>query len=322
MKPVVAVTVGDYNGIGPEVVLKAITSSAISTLCNPVLIGPWEVFRYYARRLKLRLPGLFFVETENEGMINVVPGELSAFAGRVASRSIEVAVRLTSNGLACAMVTAPVSKQALHMAGVRTSGQTELLQRLTGSRRVAMMVVSDTMRIGLVTIHIPIQRVAKVLSQKLVKDKIMTVHDALISKWRIRKPRLAVLALNPHAGEGGTIGTEEHRIINPVLRRMQARGVDIEGPFPADSFFGRYRKGSYDAVMAMYHDQGLIPLKMSSFGSGVNVSAGLPITRTSPDHGTGFDIAGKGIADPGSMIEAIRLAVALARNRGQQRIQR
>ncbi len=315
MKPVIAVTAGDYNGIGPEVALKAVTRRSIRVLCSPVLVGPWKVFRYYARRLNLELTRLRILETNGEGNMEITPGTLSASAGRVAAESIATAVRLARNGTVRAVVTAPVSKQALHMAGVDADGQTELLQHLTHSRRVAMMLVSETMRIGLVTIHIPLREVARVLTRRLIREKIITIHDALVNDWRLRKPRLAVLALNPHAGEGGSMGLEEDRIIRPVVEALRTRKIRVDGPFPADSFFGKYRRGSYDAIIAMYHDQGLIPLKMSSFGRAVNVSVGLPIIRTSPDHGTAFDIAGKGVADPGSMIEAIKLAVGLAHNR-------
>jgi 4-hydroxythreonine-4-phosphate dehydrogenase len=226
-----------------------------------------------------------------------------------------IAVEMAMRQLIDAVVTAPVSKKALHMAGYRFPGQTEMLQRLTRSANVAMMLVSDAMRVGLVTIHLPIRQVARALTSALLRDKIETIHQTLLTDWRIANPRLAVLGLNPHAGENGDIGTEEKTVIVPVVRRLQARGMDVHGPFAADGFFGRYTPGTYDAVIAMYHDQGLIPLKMSSFGTAVNVSAGLPIVRTSPDHGTAFDIAGKGIADPRSMIEAIRCAARIAANR-------
>jgi len=236
-------------------------------------------------------------------------------AGRVAGRAIMSAVRLAMEGAAQAIVTAPVSKKGLHRAGYRYPGQTEFVQHLSGSTRVAMVLASGTMRVGLATIHVPLRRVARILTPELLEVRIRTIHEALITDWRIRAPKIAVLGLNPHAGEGGEIGTEENLVITPVVRRLQKSGLNIAGPFPADAFFARYRKGSYDAIIAMYHDQGLIPLKMSSVGSGVNVSVGLPIVRTSPDHGTAYDIAGKGCADPGSMIEAILLAAWMANGR-------
>jgi 4-hydroxythreonine-4-phosphate dehydrogenase len=214
-----------------------------------------------------------------------------------------------------AIVTAPVSKRGLHRAGFAWPGQTEMLQALSSSRHVAMMLVSQTLRVGLATIHLPLDAVAASLSFRDLKERILVIHQALVQDWNIRKPHLAVLGLNPHAGEGGDLGKEERRVIVPVIRSCRASGILLDGPFPADGFFARYRPGTYDAVVAMYHDQGLIPLKMSSFGRAVNVSVGLRIIRTSPDHGTAFDIAGKGVADPNSMVEAIKLAASLAKNR-------
>ena len=315
MKPVVAITVGDYNGIGPEVALKAALNKSVRALCNPILVGPWSVFRYYLRRLKRQPSGLKLLEPPGKNRVTVSPGKLSASAGRAAADALVQSVRLAQQGLVAAIVTAPVSKKALHLAGVEFSGQTELLQHLTHSPRVAMMLVSDNMRVGLVTIHVPLADVAGALTRTLVREKIMTIHGALVTDWNLKRPRLAVLALNPHAGEGKDIGSEEHTIIKPVVKQLRGQRINVRGPFPADSFFGIYTRGDYDAIVAMYHDQGLIPLKMSSFGKAANVTVGLPIVRTSPDHGTAFDIAGKGIADPSSMIEAVKLSVLLARNR-------
>ena len=217
-----------------------------------------------------------------------------------------------------AIVTAPISKEAQHKAGSKFPGHTELLQHLTSSERVAMMLVSPAMRIGLVTIHIPLSEVSTTLSRVFLRERIETIHNALVTDWRIRKPKLAILGLNPHAGENGEIGSEERKTIRPVIQALRNGGMNIQGPFPADGFFGTYRRGSYDAIIAMYHDQGLIPLKMSSFEKGVNVTVGLPIVRTSPDHGTAFDIAGRGIANPSSMTMAIKLAAEIATNRKLQ----
>jgi 4-hydroxythreonine-4-phosphate dehydrogenase len=232
-----------------------------------------------------------------------------------AAEAIEAAVHLTDAGIVQAIVTSPISKHALVRAGVKVAGHTEYLQRLTGARTVAMMLISSTMRVGLVTIHEPIRNISRLLTRKLVRRRIETVHKALVTDWKIRRPSLAVLGLNPHAGEAGSIGTEEKRIIAPVVAQLAAAGMRIRGPFPADAFFGTYVPLTFDAIIAMYHDQGLIPIKMSAFSSAVNVTLGLPIVRTSPDHGTAFDIAGKGVANAGSMIEAIKLAVRIAENR-------
>ena len=314
-KPAIAITIGDCNGIGPEIVLKSVSDPSVRRLCSPVLVGPVYAFEFYAKRLRMQLPSYPIVESSALSMSQIRPGFVSAKAGRAAAQAIETAVQLAEAGIVRAIVTAPVSKHALHRAHVRFPGHTEMLQRLTGAKRVAMMLVSATMRVGLVTIHVPVKRISSLLTRKLLRQRIEVIHKALVQDWRIKKPRIAVLALNPHAGEAGDIGTEDRRIIAPVVLHLASTTMNIKGPFPADAFFARNMPHDFDAVIAMYHDQGLIPLKMSAQGRAVNVSAGLPIVRTSPDHGTAFDIAGKGIADPGSIIEAIKLAVLIARNR-------
>jgi 4-hydroxythreonine-4-phosphate dehydrogenase len=327
MKPTIAITVGDYNGIGPEVSLKAIATPLVRRLCTPVLVGPPGVYERVASRLALRIRFLPFssagdgrgravqILDPGGGPVRFSPGRLSAAAGAAAGAAIRASVALVLGGGARALVTAPVSKHALHLAGINSPGQTELLQRLTHSPHVAMMLVNSSLRVGLVTIHTPLRNVPRELTGALLRERITVIHRALRTDWRIRSPRLAVLALNPHAGEGGDIGNEEQRVIIPVITSLREDGLRLEGPFPADAFFARYEPGTYDAVIAMYHDQGLIPLKMSARGHAVNVSVGLPLVRTSPDHGTAFDIAGRSIADPASMIEAIRTAVTLASRR-------
>ncbi len=330
MKPVLAITVGDYNGIGPEVTLRCLAGPSLRRVCSPVLVGPARVFEFMTRRLRLPLsfrtwdPTLGSPDAWREipvlaagesGAFAITPGRVSARAGRTSLRALHAAVRLIQDGWADALVTAPVSKKALHLAGSRMPGQTELLQRLTSARAVAMMLVSDAMKVGLVTIHVPVRRIARTLTGRLLETRLRVIHRALRTDWGIENPRIAVLGLNPHAGEEGYIGDEEQRIILPALRPLRAEGFRVEGPFPADGFFGGYRQAHWDAVVAMYHDQGLIPLKYSSFGGAVNYTAGLPIIRTSPDHGTAFDIAGQGIADTGSMAAAINLALTICRTR-------
>jgi 4-hydroxythreonine-4-phosphate dehydrogenase len=190
-----------------------------------------------------------------------------------------------------------------------------MIQHLSGSPHVAMMLVCDKLRVGLVTIHLPLKRVAHAISPQLIRERVMTVYKALRTDWRIKNPGIAVLGLNPHAGEQQELGEEEETRIAPALRSLRRAGISLDGPFPADGFFARYRPGTYDAVIAMYHDQGLIPLKMLARGRGVNVSVGLRIVRTSPDHGTGFDIAGRNLADPSSMRAAMDLAESIVINR-------
>jgi 4-hydroxythreonine-4-phosphate dehydrogenase len=326
MKPAIAITVGDCNGIGPEVVLKCLLRPEITRICRPMLVGPAGVFLAAARSVltvrelrSLFSQPLVVVESSSVDLRSVAPGKVSRAAGLHAAYAIKHAVRMALTGSVAAIVTAPVSKKALHLAGFNTAGQTELLQQLTSSRTAAMMLVSPFMRVSLATIHIPLRKVPRTLTLDLLNRHISTIHHSLQTDWRIAKPRLAVLGLNPHAGEDGDIGDEERRVIGPAVRTLRSRKMSIDGPFPADAFFGRYRRGSYDAIIAMYHDEALIPLKMSSQGKAVNVTAGLPIIRTSPDHGTAFDIAGKGVADPASMIEAIKLAVTLSKNRAAAR---
>jgi 4-hydroxythreonine-4-phosphate dehydrogenase len=331
VKPIVAITQGDPNGIGPEVALRAALSPSVRRLCTPVLVGHPGAFFHYARAFGLRseftlfqgtaLPDRFrrgpipIVIPETRRTLRVAPGRTTRMAGRSAADALLCAAGLALDGRVDAIVTAPVSKRALHRAGAPYPGQTEFLQDLTGSDEVAMMLVADNVRIGLATIHIPVRRIAAALRTDLLLRRLRVIHSALRNDWAIRVPRLGVLGLNPHAGEDGDLGDEEGRVITPALRRARAAGMAVDGPFPADAFFARKAYRRFDAVVAMYHDQGLIPLKMLAGGRGVNVSVGLPIVRTSPDHGTAFDIAGRGVADPGSMAEAIAVACTIARNR-------
>jgi len=333
VKPVVAITLGDCNGIGAEVTLKSIRMGTIRRQCRPVLVGPPEVFLHCARTIGLRLElsafggigtpepaartrrGIPAECVPTEGGIRVAPGTVTAEAGKLAVEAIRRATALLKSGQAEALVTAPVSKKAIHKAGFRFPGQTEFLLRISGSRRVAMMMVSRAITVGLVTIHEPLRHVHALLSPERIRETIAVVHTSLERDFGITAPRLAVLGFNPHAGEQGDIGTEEATVITRTIRSLRRSGIALEGPLPADGVFAHYEPGRYDAIIAMYHDQGLIPFKLLARNRGVNFSAGLEIIRTSPAHGTAFDIAGRGTADPSSMAEAIRLAARLARRR-------
>ena len=331
MKPVVAITIGDYNGIGPEVALRAAALAPVRRICTPLLVGPAEVFARVAAKLRLplrlrpwqegdpRAEAAAVLDTAGDIPLRYAPGKLSAEAGAAAGAAIRAAVALVMRHDADAVVTAPVSKQALHLAGIDTPGQTELLQRLTHAPHVAMMLVAGALRVGLVTIHIPLKNVARELTGSLIAERIRVIHRALVTDWGVARPRIAVLALNPHAGEGGDIGSEEQRVIIPAMDALRKERIALAGPFPADAFFSRGVPEAYDAVVAMYHDQGLIPLKMAGRGTAVNVSAGLPLVRTSPDHGTAFDIARRLEADASSMARAIGTAVAIASRRRTRR---
>ena len=326
MKPVIAITIGDFNGIGPEVALKAATHPSIKRICQPLLVGPLSVFQHTQKVLKIRttisktsLPilkpqGIPVLDVGDGIWADVQFGKVTTTSGKTAGVAVERSVELCVKKQVQAVVTAPLSKEALQLAGYGFPGQTEMVALLSHSQRVAMMLVSNSMRVGLVTIHTPFREVAASISREKIIEKGEIIHESLRKNFKVKSPRIAVLALNPHAGEGGHIGDEEQTIITPAIEDLKSRGIDVEGPFSADAFFGTKRFQKYDAVLAMYHDQGLIPLKMHAMGKAVNFSAGLNIIRTSPDHGTAYDIAGKGKADISSMLEAIQLAVRLTKN--------
>ena len=286
MKPRVAITCGDPAGIGPEIAQKAANDPRVRAVCEPVVYGPPASARF-------------------------TPGELSGEAGRAAYDTLCEAVKDAQSGVVAAVATAPVNKFAFARAGLPWKGHTDLLAHLTGSPRVAMMFWSEPLKVVLATIHIPLASVTSALTRELVDD-IIDLSSRELPRFGIAQPRLAVAGLNPHAGEDGLLGHEEAKVLRPAIEAAQKRGIHINGPFPGDTVFGRAVRGEFDAVIACYHDQGLIPVKLLAFGRAVNVTLGLPIIRTSVDHGTAFDIAGKNVADPASMIEATLLAARLA----------
>ncbi|MBM4160059.1 MAG: 4-hydroxythreonine-4-phosphate dehydrogenase PdxA [Ignavibacteria bacterium] len=326
MKPTIAITIGDFNGIGPEVALKAAVLPSVRKMCVPLLVGPLNVFEHVRSTLKIRLklqkavlpwkdPSTIPVLDVGDGLWSDIQyGAVTKAAGRTAGIAIEKAVEMCTGRKADAMVTAPVSKEALHLAGYNFPGQTEMIAMISRSQRVAMMLISKGLRVGLITIHTPLQLVAGHITKEKIVEKLMIFDDSLKRNFKIKAPRIAVLALNPHAGEQGWIGREEQETIAPAIGRARSESMNIDGPFAADGFFGAGTYKSYDAVVAMYHDQGLIPIKMSSFKEAVNFSAGLSIIRTSPGHGTAYDIAGRGKASVSSMVEAITLAVQFVKN--------
>lgn len=325
MKPRVAITIGDFNGIGPEVALKTATSPVVRKLCVPILVGPLNVLEHTQKSLRIRgklaKTSLSVISNSSVPVYDVGDGiwadvqwgKPTKASGRSAGTAIEHAVDLSTKKKVDALVTAPASKEALNLAGYNFPGQTEMIALLSRSRHVAMMLIAETMRIGLVTTHVSLRAVAENITKEKIVEKVSVVHEALQKNFRIKNPSIAVLALNPHAGDKGVIGTEDDDLVSPAVAELKSNNIDAHGPFPADAFFGKRSHVKYDAVMAMYHDQGLIPLKLSSFGKGVNFSAGLNIIRTSPDHGTAYDIAGKGKANISSMIEAVKLAVRFIR---------
>jgi 4-hydroxythreonine-4-phosphate dehydrogenase len=279
MRPRIGITLGDVAGIGPEIVAKALASGKLD-----------KRFRY-----------------------EVIGNPLTKRRADAADWVVEGAKRCLAGELA-ALVTAPISKKLLRDAGYRFEGHTELLAHIARTKRFAMMLVGGPLRVALVTIHVPLAKVPRLLSMKKIIEVIELSHD-MCRRFGIRHPRIGVAGLNPHAGESGLLGDEERRIIAPAVRRAARKKINVTGPWPADTLFHKAYHGEFDAVVAMYHDQGLAPLKMIAFDSGVNLTLGLPFVRTSPDHGTAFDIAGKNIARPDSMIAAINLAANLAARR-------
>jgi 4-hydroxythreonine-4-phosphate dehydrogenase len=328
-RPILGITMGDPAGIGPEVVLKAITTRAVATRIEPILVGDPGVWHDTAQRLGLRLTFANAGERARRGTVIVVPtSELSArdrrpgaprtahgaaACGEAAYAAILEAVRLVQAGRARALVTAPINKAHLVAAGHDFPGHTELLATLCGGVPVRMMMVGPRLRVVLVTTHMALADVPRRLTRDGVRQTIALTAQALRQQFHIRSPRIAVCGLNPHAGEQGLFGDEEGRIIAPAVQAARRRDIKVIGPLAADSVFAQAVEGSYDAVVCMYHDQGLAPFKLLHFADGVNFTLGLPFVRTSPDHGTAFDIAGTGRADPRSMIAAVELAAQTAR---------
>ena len=287
--PRIGLTVGDPAGIGPEVCERAACDSHVVEVCAPVVYGP---------------------VSENERAAYRT-GTASAEGGRVALEAIRAATADVLVGRLDAITTAPINKAGWALAGLPWRGHTDLLAHLTGASTVAMMFHAEQLRVVLATVHIPLSEVPRQLTRERLEHTIR-LTDAELPWFGFSHPRLAVAGLNPHAGEQGLMGDEEERVVQPAVQASRARGIDVTGPLPGDSVFVRALKGEFDAVVACYHDQGLIPVKLAAFGSAVNVTLGLPIVRTSVDHGTAYDIAGQGIADPTSMIQAVLLAVRLA----------
>jgi 4-hydroxythreonine-4-phosphate dehydrogenase len=284
--PRIAITEGDPAGIGPEIAQRAAADPRVLEVCEPVLYGAPA--------------GAHFA-----------PGVLAAEAGRAAYDAIVRATGDTQRGIVGAVATAPINKEAFRLAGLPWSGHTDLLAHLTGAAHVAMMFYSDELRVVLATVHVALADVPRLLTRDVVEQTIELAAREL-PRYGFAAPRLAIAGLNPHAGEHGLFGVEEQTVIEPAVACCRAKGIDVSGPFPADTLFVRARRGEFDAVVACYHDQGLIPVKLVAFGRAVNVTLGLPIVRTSVDHGTAFDIAGKGVADAESMIAAVLLAARLA----------
>jgi 4-hydroxythreonine-4-phosphate dehydrogenase len=326
-RPRIAITMGDPAGIGPEVVLKAVAEEKVRRACRPIIVGDAQLLAHTARTLDLSCGydvvgrGEAISAATDDPVIyhlnniggHIEPGIESGAAGRAAGEYIEAAVELCAAGEADAISTAPINKRALFLGGYSFPGHTEFLAHLTRAEECAMAFVAANLRVVLISTHVPLAQAIRLVERQRI-ERVVRLTDRELKRWGIERPRIAVAALNPHGAEGGLFGVEEAAEIVPaVVACRDETGIDVSGPFSADTIFLRASRGEFDAVVACYHDQAMIPVKCLSFGEAVNVTLGLPFIRTSVDHGTAFDIAGKGIAEHSSMVAAILLAAELAR---------
>ena len=326
-RPVIGITMGDPVGIGPEIILSALNDPAIYEVCRPVAIADLKILHTAQKCIDSRLH-IRPVEgpesgTYRYGSIDVMNlseldpekiewGRPTVETGRAMVHYITAAIDLACQGRLGAITTCPINKSAMRIAGFDYNGHTELLADRTKTDNFAMMLTGDKLRVVLVTIHIPLKNVCAMLSKESIYRTIKITASALMDRFGYKSPRIAVAGLNPHAGEGGMFGDEEKHIILPAVQHARSKGLNVAGPLPPDTLFYHAANGQYDAVVCMYHDQGLIPFKLIHFADGVNTTLGLPIIRTSVDHGTAYDIAGTGKANPGSLVAAIKLATEQA----------
>lgn len=330
-KPIIGISCGDLNGIGPEIIIKTLTNSKLLDFCTPILFGSNKLINFY--RKSLPESNFSFQQIKDFNRINhrqvnvfncweeevsITPGQLTEDGGKYAVLSLTAAVDALKNRQIDGLVTAPIHKKNTQGDGFPFTGHTPYFKHAFGAREVVMMMVAENMRVALLTEHIPVQEVAPHITKSAIVSKLQMVAISLQEDFGIDRPKIAVLGLNPHAGDEGLIGTEEETIIKPAIKEFkQHSGHIVQGPFPADAFFARGYHERFDAVLAMYHDQGLIPFKSLAHGEGVNFTAGLPIVRTSPDHGTAFDIAGKNKASETSFISALFTCADILRQRAE-----
>jgi len=329
--PRLAITMGDPGGVGPEVLIKSLARPGVAAILQPLIFGNMQILRETASRLNLTVQfqavssAVRLDAGQDPGVVSVFDpsgiaaeefsvGTIAKANGRASYAWIVAAAQAALQGEVDGICTAPIAKEALFEAGYTVPGHTELLASQCGREVVRMMLAGGGLRVVLQTIHVSLARVPQLLKT----DEIITSLEIIAEfgpRAGIDQPRIAVCGLNPHASEGGHFGNEEETIITPAIEAARQKGIDVQGPFPADTIFHRVLQGDFDFVLAMYHDQGLIPVKTLDFNGGVNVTLGLPLVRTSPDHGTAFNIAGKGIADEGSMVAALKYAASLAKAR-------
>ncbi|MBI5048599.1 MAG: 4-hydroxythreonine-4-phosphate dehydrogenase PdxA [Deltaproteobacteria bacterium] len=316
MKPTIAITMGDPTGVGPEVILKAISDKQIRRLCNPVILGDEAVLEHLISNFKFQISNLNIINLSNLNPNKLKPGKPDKVCAKAMMTYIQEAVCMAMAGDVDAIVTGPISKETINKAGYKFHGHTEFLAHLTKTKNFRMMLAGSSLKVILVTIHESIKRVPKFLTRENIFKTIKITDDTFKKYFGLKKPRIAVAGLNPHAGEAGLFGDEEGQIILPAIKKARKLGINASDPLPPDTLFYRVVKNKeFDCVVCMYHDQGLIPLKLLHFEDGVNVTLGLPIIRTSVDHGTAYDIAWKGTANPSSMIAAIKMAVEMVRKK-------
>ncbi len=327
-KPVIGISIGDLNGVGPEVVLKTFSDQRMLSQCTPVIFASSKVINYYRKMMgeghfnyqnveafdKLNHKQVNLFNCWNEEVV-INPGMNNETGGRYAIRSLKVATQCLKDGQIEGLVTAPIHKNNIQNSGFHYTGHTPFLKDFFSAKEVVMLMVSGNLRIAVLSEHIPISEAASAVTATSMLSKLQTLNESLIKDFGIEKPKIAVLGLNPHSGDGGLIGMEEQDIIIPTINQIREKGLLCFGPYSADGFFARSYQKHFDAILAMYHDQGLIPFKSLANGAGVNYSAGLPVVRTSPDHGTAFDIAGKKIADPTSFRQAVFSCIDIIRQR-------
>ena len=308
-KSLIGITMGDPGGIGPEVILKALTSPEIRAAANYVVIGSEKVLSNISDRVLS--DNISVLDLDNFTVNNALTHKPLPDSGKASVEYILKGLDLAINGKIDALVTAPISKEAIKLAGYNYAGHTELLKEKTSVENVVMFMVGKGLRVSFVTTHLVVNEISGAINQENVFSTIQITATGLKTFFGIDQPKIAVCGLNPHCGDGDRFGTEERDVIIPAIERAQEMGINCHGPLSADTVFNKALNGEFDIVVVQFHDQGAIPIKMHAFDSGVNITLGIPVIRTSPTHGTAFDIAGKGIADPGSMIEAIKTAVMM-----------
>lgn len=331
-KPLIGITLGDMNGIGPEIIIKSLSNNKLLNYLTPIIYGSSKIISFYRKasdKEQFNYAQIKEIKNVNHRKVNVLncwdetleiePGKSSKIAGKYAFKALKYATKDLKEGEINALVTTPVNKQNIQSDNFKFIGHTEYLTEVTEKSNSLMFLVSEGLRIGVVTGHIPLKDVAQSITKEKIEIKLKLMMNSLKQDFGIVKPKIAILGLNPHAGEEGLLGSEEEEIIKPLIEEKKDKGNLIMGPFPADGFFGAGQHNKFDGILAMYHDQGLIPFKSITFDSGVNYTAGLPFVRTSPNHGTAYSIAGKNLANESSMRNAIYMAMDVVNSRAENK---